>query len=150
MIEDFLRNKGAEFEVIRHERVYTAQETAAAEHVSGYIFAKTVVVTDGEKYYLLVLPATYRVDLKTAGALIGEKVKLAPEQDMEPLFAGCETGAEPPFGSVYNMQTFVDSSLGEQQSIVFRAGTHEKTIRMSYQDYADLEKPTVGSFSSGD
>ena len=148
MIEDFLRNKGVGFEVIRHDRAYTAQETAAADHVSGYVFAKTVVVTDGENYYLLVLPATYRVDLKKASDLVGAKVGLASEQETEPLFTGCETGAEPPFGSIYNMRTFVDSSLEEQETIVFRAETHEKTLKMSYQDYADLEKPVVGEFST--
>jgi hypothetical protein len=48
MIEDYLRNKGVEFEVIRHELAYTAQETAATEYVSGHMFAKTVIVIDGQ------------------------------------------------------------------------------------------------------
>jgi len=148
MIESFLRDKGVSFEVVRHERAYTAQEAAATEHVSGYMFAKTVVVTDGENYYMLVLPATYQVDLKKAGKLIGAQVGLASEEEMEPLFEGCEVGAEPPFGSIFNMKTFVDSSLEEQESVVFRAETHQKTIQMSYRDYAGIEKPVVGSFSA--
>lgn len=148
MIEEFLRNEGVKFEEIRHERAYTAQETAATEHVSGYVFAKTVVVTDGENHYLLVLPATYHVDLKKAGKVVGAKVKLAPEEEMGSLFAGCEVGAEPPFGSIFGMKTFVDTSFEGREDIVFRAGSHEKTIKMSYQDYAELEKPVAGSFAA--
>jgi len=149
MIEDFLRNRGVGFEVIRHELAYTAQETAAADHVSGYEFAKTVIVTDGNNYYMLVLPATYQADLKKAAALIGKKVRLASEQDLSSVFPDCDLGAEPPFGSIYKMSTFVDESLGQQREIVFRAGSHEKTIKMSYQDYVKVEAPTVGSFAAG-
>jgi len=149
MIEEYLKNKGAKFEVVRHELAYTAQETAATEHVTGYEFAKTVIVTDGDSYYMLVLPAPYHVDMKKAKKLIGKKVKLASEKKTGPLFSECEVGAEPPFGSVFDIPTYVDETLCGQGQIVFRAGTHEKTIKMSCDDYCELEQPTVGSFAAG-
>ena len=148
MIEEFLRNKGVKFKVHQHELAYTAQETAAAEHVTGYMFAKTVIVTDGKQHYMLVLPAPYKVDIKKAKAAIGKKVKLAPEGSTEGLFPECEVGAEPPFGSAYHMPTYVDSALAEQENIVFRAGSHEKTIAMRYEDYARVESPEVGAFAA--
>ena len=52
-----------------------------------------------------------------------------------------------PFGSIYNMKTLVDSSLQTQEDIVFRAGSHEKTLKMRYDDYVKVESPTVGSFA---
>jgi len=149
MVEEFLRNKGVGFEVLRHEVAYSAQETAAAEHVSGHAFAKTVVVTDGQDYHMLVLPASRNVDLKKAGKLIGSKVRLATEEEIKPLFSECELGAEPPFGSIFRLKTFVEESLVLQPDIVFRAGTHEKTIKMAYGDYEELEGPAVGSFAAG-
>ena len=149
MIEEYLKNKGAKFEMVRHELAYTAQETAATEHVTGYEFAKTVIVTDGDNYYMLVLPAPYHVDMKKAKKLIGKKVKLASEKQTGPLFSECEVGAEPPFGSVFDIPTYVDETLCEHDQIVFRAGTHEKTIQMSCEDYCELEQPTVGSFAGG-
>ena len=82
-------------------------------------------------------------------AKLGKKVRLASEQDMGSAFPDCEVGAEPPFGSIYKMSTLVDESLGEQGQIVFRAGSHEKTIKMSYQDYARIEAPAVASFAVG-
>jgi len=148
MIEDFLRSKGVSYDVIVHEQAFTAQETAAVEHVSGHVFAKTVVVTDGEKFHMLVLPASHQVDLKLAGKMIGKKVHLASEEEMEPLFAGCELGAEPPFGSIYKMQSYVDACLSDQERIVFRAGSHERTLRMRYADYVKVESPKVGEFAS--
>ena len=147
MIEDFLRNKGVGFEVIRHELAYTAQETAAAEHVSGHEFAKTVIVTDGDAFYMLVLPASHEADLEKVSRLVGAEVNLAGERDMEGLFPECDVGAEPPFGSIYKMATYVDRLLADREKIVFRGGSHEKTIKMAYDDYAEIENPKVASFA---
>ena len=149
MIEDYLRNNSVEFEVDHHEAVYTAQEAAAAEDVTGYEFAKTVIVTDGQTYYMLVLPAPYQVDLDKASELIGTEVRLAEEEETKALFSDCDLGAEPPFGSLFNMDTCVDESLGKEEEIAFRGGSHEKTIRMSYADYIDLEEPRLGDFKGG-
>ena len=97
---------------------------------------------------MLVLPASHQVDMRRAGKLVGAKVRLASEEEMTPLFAGYETGAEPPFGSVYKIKTSVDPALSGQESIVFRACTHERTLRMSYEDYVALENPTVAEFGA--
>lgn len=149
MIEEYLRNRGVGFEVDQHELAYTAQEEAAAEDVTGYEFAKTVMVTDGEEFYMLVLPAPYQADLEKAAELIGEEVRLADEEETKPLFSDCELGAEPPFGSIFNVETYVDESMGEKGEIVFRAGSHEKVIKMDYEDYIELENPTVGVLRAG-
>ncbi len=95
---------------------------------------------------MLVLPASHQVDMRRAGKLVGAKVRLASEEEMTPLFAGYETGAEPPFGSVYKIKTSVDPALSGQESIVFRACTHERTLRMSCEDYVALENPPVAEF----
>jgi Ala-tRNA(Pro) deacylase len=149
MIEEYLRNRGVGFEVDQHELAYTAQEEAAAEDVTGYEFAKTVMVTDGEEFYMLVLPAPYQADLEKASELIGAEVRLADEDETKPLFSDCELGAEPPFGSIFNVETYVDETMGREGEIVFRAGSHEKVIKMNYEDYIELENPTVGTIRAG-
>jgi len=46
---EFLDINGISYETIRHEEAITAQEIAAAAHVSGHELAKTVIITvDGE------------------------------------------------------------------------------------------------------
>jgi Ala-tRNA(Pro) deacylase len=149
MIEEYLRNQGVGFEVDQHELAYTAQEEAAAEDVTGYEFAKTVVVTDGEEFYMLVLPAPYQADLERASELIGKDVRLADEEEIKPLFSDCELGAEPPFGSIFQLETYMDETMGDREEIVFRAGSHEKVIKMNFEDYLELEDPTVGRIRAG-
>jgi len=45
------------------------------------------------------------------------------------------------------MLTYVDARLAGLPEIVFRAGTHTDTIRMSYADYVKLERPEVADFA---
>ncbi len=83
---------------------------------------------------------------KLAKALGAKSVKLASEQDLKELFPDVEVGAEPPFGSLYDVPTIVDDHLTTQDEIVFQAGTHKDTVRMKWTDYQNLEKPKVADF----
>ncbi|MGD9497143.1 MAG: aminoacyl-tRNA deacylase [Armatimonadota bacterium] len=144
---DYLREKGVDFTVKHHDEFYTAQEEAAAQHISGHIFAKTVVVKAGDEYALLVLPASYRVDLDRASEVLGAKAHLATEQEMSELFPDCDVGAEPPFGSRYGLRTVVDAHLAQQERIAARACSHTQLVFLAYADYERLEHPEVASFA---
>lgn len=146
-VQKFLKQKKVAFERISHEQAFSAQEVAAVEHVTGHKFAKTVIVKGGGAIHMLVLPASRHVDFKKAAGLVGAAVQMVHEDEMKQLFPDTEIGAEPPFGSQYGLKTFADESLKGVDDIVFRAGTHDQTIKMKLADYVKLEKPTWGSFS---
>jgi Ala-tRNA(Pro) deacylase len=149
-VQELLDEQGVAYEVIPHEHVYTAQEVAAAEHVTGHMFAKTVILKAGDEACMLVLPASRHVDLRQAGEVIGADVRMATEEEMKALFPDCETGAEPPFGSQYGLKTWVDESLQGVGEIVFRAGNHDETVKMAYDDYVGLEQPEAAAFTIED
>jgi Ala-tRNA(Pro) deacylase len=129
-------------------RVYTAQEIAAAQHVPGKEMAKVVMVKTDGKNIMLVLPASYRVEMKKLkGVLNSKKVVMVKEEEFQELFPDCEIGAMPPFGNLYNLEVWVDQVLTEDDFIVFRAGSHVETLRIKYSDYARLVSPKVGDFS---
>ena len=66
---------------------------------------------------------------------------------MAKLFPDAEVGAEPPFGSLYDLPTLVDEHLAAQEEVLFQAGTHQDAIRMKYADYASLVQPTVADLA---
>jgi Ala-tRNA(Pro) deacylase len=66
---------------------------------------------------------------------------------MAELFADCEIGAEPPFGSFYGLPTIMDDRLENDEFIVFQSGTHDRAIRMDMASYLRIETPRIGSFS---
>lgn len=147
-ITEFLERRGTAYTVVTHPTAFTAQEEAAVTHVPGRLWAKTVVCFADEKPVLAVLPAPFSVDFDRLRKLTGESaLRLAAEEEMEPLYPDCERGAMPPLGPLYGQRVFVDKSLTSDPEILFNAGSHVEAIRMRYQDFADLVKPVVGEFA---
>jgi Ala-tRNA(Pro) deacylase len=128
--------------VIDHPLAFTAQEEAAASHVSGSHWAKTVaVLVDGEPA-LAVLPATRMLDIGKLRSLVGsDHVEIAREAEFQNLYPDCDLGAMPPFGTLYGQRTFVDERLREEERIAFHAGDHRTAIEMSYTDFERLAEP---------
>lgn len=145
----FLKKQNVKYELIPHPETYTAQETAAAEHVSGKQLAKVVMLKADGRYLMAVLPAASKLSLQKFRQLVGAKeVRLATEQEFKELFPDCEVGAMPPFGDLYELPFFVDMALADNPFIVFNAGTHRDTVRMRYRDYEKIAQPDLAEFKA--
>lgn len=147
-LREFLDSQHIKYITIDHSPAYTAREVASSALVPRREFAKTVIVKLDGRNAMAVVPASRHVDLGKLAALAGvQEAVLASEEEFQALFPGCEVGAMPPFGNLYEMDVFVDEILHDDDDIVFNAGSHIQVIRMSYEDYQALVKPTVGSFA---
>jgi Ala-tRNA(Pro) deacylase len=147
-LETLLAESGVDYEIIDHPLAFTAQEEAAASHVSGRHWAKTVVVLVDGSPALAVLPATRRLDLERLRKMAGaERVEIAREAEFQELFPDCDLGAMPPFGKLYDQPTFVDESLREEEKIAFHAGDHRTAVEMSFAAFEKLAEPVPGEFS---
>lgn len=147
-LEVLLKERHVDFKSLIHPEAYTAQEVAASMHVKGQELAKTVMVKTNGNFVMAVLPASARVDFQKLKDFLGSRdVRLASEDEFRSLFPDCETGAEPPFGNLYDVATVVDASLTEDNEIFFNAGSHYEAIEMNYRDYEDIVKPKVADFS---
>jgi Ala-tRNA(Pro) deacylase len=141
-LRDFLTKNKISFEAMQHSVAYTAQEIAQAQHVPGNETIKSVIVKVDGKCVMCVLPATYKIDLeKLKKVLNGKTLQLAGEEDLSKLFPDYELGAEPPFGNLYGLDVYVDSSLQNNETVVFNAGTHTDTVRLAFSDFTKLAKP---------
>ena len=145
---EFLDKSGVKYEVTEHEPAFTAQQMAAVEHEPGKYVAKPVIIKADDKYVMCVLSACYKVDLRALKKQLGAKsVEIAEEKEIEKIFPDCELGAAPPFGNLYDLPTYMDKALEEDDHIMFQGGSHEKSIRMSMDDYRKLVAPEVLEFS---
>ena len=145
---ELLDKSAVSYEITEHAPAFTAQQMAAAEHEPGKYVAKPVIVKADDKYIMCVLSACYKIDLGTLKSQLGAKsVELAQEKEIGKIFDDCELGAEPPFGNLYDLPTIMDKVLEKDDHITFQAGTHEKAIRMSMDDYRKLVEPKVLEFS---
>ncbi len=147
-LEWVLKENSISYKTFKHQEAYTAQEIAAAMHVPGRELAKVVMVRTKGKYIMTVLPASWRVDFnKLREALHENDLRLATEEEFKAVFPDCEAGAEPPFGNLYNIDTYVDMSLAQDGHIFFNAGNHYETVLMDYKDYDKVVHPRVADFA---
>jgi Ala-tRNA(Pro) deacylase len=147
-LEQYLREQHIPYQIQHHPLAFTAQKIAEGEHISGYKVAKSVVVFADTTMVLLVIPATFRVDLQKIQACLGARqVRLAREDEFQATFPGCDVGAIPPFGHLYGLPVYVEQSLTKQESIVFPIGTHTETMSIKYANFEHLIHPTVLEFA---
>lgn len=143
-LREFLDSHNIKYLVISHSLAYTAQGIAALVHVSGKRLAKTVIVKVDGILAMAVVPASLHVDLDGLRILTGaQTVEIASEREFRDAFPDCETGAMPPFGNLYDMPVYVDSSLAENEEITFSAGTHRELVRIGWPDMMRLVNPMV-------
>jgi Ala-tRNA(Pro) deacylase len=149
-VASFLETQKCWYEQVAHQPTYSAQRMAGQLHVPGREVAKTVLLRARPKqdYVVAVLPANMVIDLDRAAKMLDAKrLELATEPEIATFCTDCEFGALPPFGSRYGLKTIVDSTLAEDDVIVFEGNTHHDAIRMKFDDYRRLENPTVASFA---
>ena len=147
-LREFLDSHYIKYLVISHSLAYTAQGVAALAHVSGKKLAKTVIVKIDGILAMAVIPASEHVDLDQLAVVTGARtVEIASEREFKDAFPDCETGAMPPFGNLYDMAVYADTSLAQQEEITFSAGSHRELVRIRWADMARLVNPTVARLS---
>jgi Ala-tRNA(Pro) deacylase len=127
VIEEHLRENHRGFEHRQHASAMTAQDLAAADHVTGYRVAKPVVVRLGGRLVMAVVSAAERVSLGMLEEATGERAELVAEDEFSRCFTPCESGAEPPL-SVFGLPIFADEKFLHESRILMQAGTHEDSV----------------------
>jgi Ala-tRNA(Pro) deacylase len=143
-LKDYLENHHISYISMAHSPAFTAQEIAAAAHVSGKQIAKTVIVKIGDRLAMVILPAHAHVNFAALKEAAGvSHADLASEADFKSKFPECEVGAMPPFGNLYEMPVFVANELTRHDQIIFNGGSHSELVKLSYRDFERLVKPTI-------
>lgn len=137
-IEAHLRLWYDTYEHHLHAPAATAQELAAAEHVSGYQVAKPVVLRLDGELALAVVAAPDRVNVSTLEEATGTEAELVPEVEFVDAFVPCEPGAEAPL-AMFGVPIFVDDKLALEPRIVVPAGTHEDAVVLETSEWIEHE-----------
>jgi len=134
----------ATFQVLRHAPVYTSAEAAAIRGVDLHSGAKALVVKAGERFVMIVLPADLSLDGKAVRKALACRSTRFANRDEVLAITGLAPGSIPPFGSLFGLETFCDERLADSPWINFNAGDHAISISMPFEDYAAVERPSLG------
>ena len=148
-IERTLEREQVRYHSRHHRPRFTAQEVAAAEHVSGHRMAKVVVVKADDRMAEVVVPASQRINMDAVRRALGSKTcRLATELEIAERFTDCELGAIPPLRHWADVPILMDRHLMRLRGqLVFQAGTHEDAIEMEFSDWYRITEPREGNFT---
>lgn len=150
-IKALLTERTIWFETFEHEPVRTSEE--ASQVRSGYTLregAKALIVRlkkNGERTFaMIVVSGDKRFDAKKARDVLSvQDIRFAQEEEVEQITGGVEPGGIPPFGNIFNIPVFADTSVFDNERIIFNAGDRRVSIGMKAKDYMDVVKPHVVS-----
>ena len=136
-VEDFLKSKGVEFILHEHPAVFTCEE---AEKYCGDIpgLACKNLLLKGKKsgrYFLVVLPAEKRADLKKIGETVGDKqiTFASPEALLEKL--GLTPGTVSPFGLLndknHEVEVYIDQKVYYAKIVSFHPNRNTASLELS-------------------
>ena len=144
-----LCNAGIPFTQTQHRPVYTSAEAAEVRGVSLHSGAKALIVKGGENFLMVVIPADLSLDSHALRALPGTKKLRFATKDEVLERTGLTPGSIPPFGSLFNLPTYCDERLADNERINFNAGDHSVSIQMNYADYVAYESPRIAKVGEG-
>jgi len=149
---NYLDKGGIKYQVVSHKKVYTAYDLAQTLGEKLDKIAKTVLVklelpkVDKKgKYYVLVLPASYKVNLKKLKKeLKARKASIVSERELKKLKV--KPGAVTPFGAYHKIGTLVDKTLLKTKDALVSAGSHTDALRIKVKDLHTKEGAVIGNF----
>lgn len=142
-IEQLLREQGIAYDILHHEPVTTSAEAAAVRGVPLASGAKALICKCDAAMVMFVLPADRRLASKQIRREANyRKLRFATPEEVWDL-TQLKPGSIPPFGSLFELPTFCDGALSENDRINFNAGDHSVSISMLYVDYLKVERPEI-------
>jgi len=148
-IIDLLEKHGYWYETFEHESVRTSEEVAllrpeySLEQGAKALIVRAKVSGEGKKFFMLVMPASQKLDSSKAKKVLRAKdVRFATEAELESMTRGVKPGGVPPFGNLFNLQVVTDSTLYQNEKIIFNAGRNY-SIAIKSTDYKQLVAPLV-------
>jgi Ala-tRNA(Pro) deacylase len=147
-LERWLQTAGVDFRVLEHPPVFTSEEAARVRGTPPEAGAKALVMRAEARFVQLVLPGDRRVDNTRLRAILGtRKLRFATAEELQTL-TGCQAGAVPPFGNLFDLPVYVDEPLATRETIAFNAGSHTVSFTMRGADFVRLSGATVCRFTA--
>ena len=135
------------YEALTHAAVYTSEAAAAVRGTTLSSGAKALVCKADGDFLMYVLPADRKLASKQIRKANGIKSLRFASRDEVLEITGLTPGSIPPFGSLFELPTYCDVRLESEPTINFNAGDHERSIKIAFVDYVQVEEPIMGNFA---
>ena len=148
-VKELLEKNNVEYKCFTHSEGISSVEANKIRTNSGHNYSlqqqmKCLVVKHGkDSYSLVVVPGDAKYSNKKLRELLGSSnVRLpSPEEVMH--LTGIKIGGVHPFGSIFNLKTYLDENFLKENEVVCNCGDRCCSMTFSIQDYIKIENPQV-------
>jgi HD-like signal output (HDOD) protein/prolyl-tRNA editing enzyme YbaK/EbsC (Cys-tRNA(Pro) deacylase) len=137
-VRSYLAANGVKYAELPHPQARTLEEAAEAVKVPLSQVARAVILSDGEKFLMAVLPASYVLEFAALGEHLWRDLELASAKTIAAIFKDCEPLSFPPLGAAYGIQAVCDRSLLDAKAVYFQGGHHDCLLCVSGTDFQKL------------
>lgn len=137
-LTDFLSSNAVKYSLVSHPLSHDSHQSAQQAYISSNALAKAVVLNHDGKLCMVVIPTDEHVDLALMRRMFNERVELVHEEQLKRLFSDCQTGAIPPVGAAWALDTYLDKGLLNLPEVFFEAGDHHHLVKVSGKDFERL------------
>ena len=150
-VKSYIEGRGVAYEVIDHPVTGSSHEIAEAAHVDQGHIAKAVILNDDRGAVMAVIPGSAWVKLSAVNEELDRTLNLSEEDTAAGHFPDCDSGAIPPLGPAYGMETLMDEALVSLAHVFFESGDHRTLVRVAGGDFLELLSGVRrGHFCHGD
>ena len=145
---ELLKTEGLEYKLYEHEPVYTSEHASKVRGVELKTGVKAMVLKSTDHFLLADIAADRRLDFRKLEKLVQvKKLEFATKEEVIAK-TGCEAGSVHPLGRLFNLDTYLDQSVLENQYVNFNIGLLTKSVRIRKDDLVRILKPKLtDSFS---
>lgn len=143
-----LRDQGIEFKHVKHEATPTSEASALARGTKLEEGVKALLLRGKttKKNYQINIPADKKVNMKAVAEALGEKCEFESPEVIEERF-GLKVGGIPPFGHLFNVETYFDNSITSLTAVSFNCGLLTESIVMPAAALVEAVQPKLGNFA---
>jgi Ala-tRNA(Pro) deacylase len=141
-----LAEQGIAYELVEHDRAFTAAAEARAAGQEPANAVKGVLLRDLDGYELVVLQASDRVDLRKVREHLGgarSELRLATEEEMDSDFPQFELGAVPPLGEMLPAPEIVDQRVLDHDRVLCNAGDHAHSVLLDPREIVRASRAEI-------
>lgn len=148
-IRSLLDKENVSYRYMEHAAGVTSEEMAKIRNdFSLSEGAKALILMTDNGFIQVVVPGNKKFKNSKLRKIAGTKdIRFATPEELKQVTDGIVPGAIPPFGNLFNIPVYTDTSLLSNERIVFNCGERTASIAMNSNDYRMIVQPIVADIS---
>jgi aspartyl-tRNA synthetase len=136
------------FTAYEHEPVHTSADASKVRATALHMGVKALVMYADEAPIMVAVSADRKVDMKAFKKQFNVRdLRMATPEEVTKV-TSVTIGAVPPFGHIFGIPLYMDEAVRENETVVFNAGLHHKSMSLLQTEYENVAKPVIGSYST--